>query len=96
MKIDFAVGDFFLPQNLRLLQTKSCTSREDLKATMDEASDQEVPELLNDASHALNGPLSEEISMNYFHGEELRFHEILQTLVQEDSDGSGEDDRKLC
>ena len=33
--------------------------------------------------------------MNYLHGEELRFHENFQTLVQEDSDGYGEDDRNF-
>ena len=51
---------------------------------MDEALDQEVQELLNDASHAWNGPRSEEVSMNYLHGEEfkLRLHEILSSMIQ--------------
>ena len=62
---------------------------------MDEASDEEVRELLNDALHASNGPRSEEISTNYLFPEQLRMHQILQSLVQEDSDGYGEDDRNV-
>ena len=53
-------------------------------AAMDEAFDQEVEGLLNDASLASNGPPSKEISTNLLHAEELRMNEILQSFVQED------------
>ena len=61
-------------------------------AAMDKAYSEEVRGLLNDASHAINGSRSEQISTNYLHAEELRQHEILHSLVNKDLDGYGEDD----
>ena len=56
------------------------------------AIDQGAGELPNDTSLALNGPNSEEISQIFPLDEEFEENEIMQSVVQHDSDGYGDND----
>ena len=59
---------------------------------MNVAIDEGSGELPNDTSLALNGPRSEEISQNFSRDEEFEQNEIMQSVVDNDSDGYGGND----
>ena len=59
---------------------------------MNVAIDEGGGELPNDTSLALNGPRSEEISQNFPRDEDFEENEIMQSVVQHDSDGYGGND----
>ena len=59
---------------------------------MNVAVDEGSGELPNDTSLALNGPRSEEISQNFSRDEEFEQNEIMQSVVDNDSDGYGGND----
>ena len=59
---------------------------------MNVAIDEGAGELPNDTSLACNGPRSEEIPQNFPLDEEFEENEIMQSVVQHDSDGSGDND----
>ena len=59
---------------------------------INEAFDRGAGQLPNDTSLALNGPPREEISQNFPLDEGFEENEIMQSVVQHDSDGYREDD----
>ena len=59
---------------------------------MNVAIDQGAGELPNDTSLASNGPRSEEISQNFPLDEEFEGNDVMQSVVQHDSDGYGDND----
>ena len=59
---------------------------------MNVAIDEGSGELPNDTSLALNGPRSEELSQNFPRDEEFEENDIMQSIVETDSDGYGGND----